>query len=181
MLRGAPSSASLFDVIIGRIFAQPVGASGVAAPMPLAAASHTGAATDRTPSESRASGVADSITTDAPTRRGSGRKRDRRTVAPMARTLLSPDDERAPTTRRSPLAREEPDHLLDVHEAAAMLGIAPATLRNWAYQRRIPKVKFGGPHGALRFRVSDLQRLIRASVQAPMGARRTSASVGSAS
>jgi hypothetical protein len=71
--------------------------------------------------------------------------------------------------------------LLDVNEAAAMLCIAPATLRNWAYQRRIAKVKLGGPRGALRFRVSDLQRFIRASVQAPIGARRGVASEGAPS
>jgi hypothetical protein len=65
--------------------------------------------------------------------------------------------------------------LLNVNEAAAMLCIAPTTLRNWAYQRRIAKVKLGGPHGALRFRVSDLQRFIRAGVQAPIGAGRLTA------
>lgn len=87
----------------------------------------------------------------------SARKRGHRTGPQVARTLL----------RSSP---EETDHLLDVNEAAAMLCIKPATLRNWAYQRRIPRVKLGGPHGPLRFRVSDLQRCIRASVQRPLGA-----------
>ncbi len=91
----------------------------------------------------------------------------------VARPLLLLDGAHVHASQRPSLAREEPDHLLDVHEAAAMLGIAPATLRNWAYQRRLPKVKLGGSRGPLRFRVSDLQRYIRASVQAPLGARLT--------
>lgn len=91
--------------------------------------------------------------------------------ASVARPLLSSDGRRAPTTRRSLLAREESDYLLDVHEAAAMLNIAPTTLRNWAYQRRIPRVKLSGLRGPLRFRRSDVQRLIRASLQGPLGAR----------
>lgn len=94
----------------------------------------------------------------------------------MARTLLSSTSESARSIARSRQPREEPDHLLDINEAAAMLSIAPATLRNWAYQRRIARVKLGGPRGALRFRVSDLQRFIRASVQAPIGTRRVGAS-----
>ena len=32
------------------------------------------------------------------------------------------------------------DRLLDVHEAAAFLAVKPATLYQWAYQRRIPAV-----------------------------------------
>jgi excisionase family DNA binding protein len=58
-----------------------------------------------------------------------------------------------------------PERLLNVHEAAALLGIAPGTLYNWAYERRIPKVKLYGTRGALRFRASDVQRLIAASLQ----------------
>lgn len=53
---------------------------------------------------------------------------------------------------------QSPDRLLDVHDAAVLLGVKPATLYQWAYQRRIPKVKLLGH--ALRFRLSDLQRLI---------------------
>jgi excisionase family DNA binding protein len=172
MLRGAPSSVSLFDAsLIRRIFA--TATRGEAAPTTRAAASHPGAATDLMLSERRASGVSESITTGTPTRPVSARKRDRRTVEPVAHTLLPSDDKRAPTTRHPRLPREEPDHLLDVDEAAAMLGIAPATLRNWAYQRRIRKVKLGGLRGPLRFRASDLRRYIHASVQAPIGARLT--------
>ena len=58
-----------------------------------------------------------------------------------------------------------PDRLLDVHESAAMLAVKPATLYQWAYQRRIPVVKLFGPRGALRFRVSDLEALITHSVR----------------
>jgi excisionase family DNA binding protein len=51
------------------------------------------------------------------------------------------------------------DRLLDVNEAAAMLALKPGTLYTWAHQRRIPVVKLGK---ALRFRLSDIQRLIAA-------------------
>lgn len=113
----------------------------------------------------------------------STRERDRRASEQVARTLLPPSAQgpRGVGSRRRPSvpAREETDYLLDVNEAAAMLSIAPATLRNWAYQRRIPKVKLGGSRGPLRFRVSDLQRYIRASVQRPLGARVASREVES--
>ena len=52
------------------------------------------------------------------------------------------------------------DRLLDVHEAAALLGLkSPRTLYKWAYAGRIPSVKIGR---LTRFRVSDLERLIAA-------------------
>ena len=57
------------------------------------------------------------------------------------------------------------DRLLDVHEAASFLSLKPGTLYQWAYQRRLPIVKLGGPRGPLRFRLSDLERLIVASVR----------------
>ena len=53
-----------------------------------------------------------------------------------------------------------PDRLLKVDEAAAMLGITPATLYQWAYERRIPVVKPSGPRGPVRWRLSTLLRLI---------------------
>ena len=53
------------------------------------------------------------------------------------------------------------DRLLDVREAAAMLGLKPATLYQWAYERRIPVVKLFGR--ALRFRLSTIQQLIAES------------------
>lgn len=54
-----------------------------------------------------------------------------------------------------------PDRLLDVGEAAAMLGLKKSTLYAWAYQRRIAVVKPSGPRGPLRFRLSTLERFIR--------------------
>ncbi len=56
------------------------------------------------------------------------------------------------------------DRLLNVHEAAALLAVKPATLYQWAYQRRIPVVKLMGR--ALRFRLSDMERLITQGVRA---------------
>jgi excisionase family DNA binding protein len=50
------------------------------------------------------------------------------------------------------------DRLLDVREAAAMLGLKPATLYQWAYERRVPVVKLFGR--ALRFKLSTIQKLI---------------------
>jgi len=51
-----------------------------------------------------------------------------------------------------------PDRLLDVKEAAAVLGLkSPRTLYKWAYAGRLPSVKIGK---LLRFRRSDLDRLI---------------------
>jgi excisionase family DNA binding protein len=53
------------------------------------------------------------------------------------------------------------DRLLDVDEAAAMLGLQPCTLYQWAYKRRIPVVKLFGR--ALRFKLSTIDKLIRDS------------------
>jgi excisionase family DNA binding protein len=53
------------------------------------------------------------------------------------------------------------DRLLDVREAATMLGLKPSTLYQWAYERRIPVVKLFGR--ALRFRLGTIQKLIRES------------------
>jgi excisionase family DNA binding protein len=61
--------------------------------------------------------------------------------------------------RAKPPAPSAPsDRLLGVTEAAELLSIQPRTLYQWAYQRRVPVVKLGR---ALRFRESDVQRLIR--------------------
>lgn len=62
------------------------------------------------------------------------------------------------------------DRLLDVREAAAMLSLKPATLYQWAYERRVPVVKLFGPRGALRFRLSDIEALIARSVRLPLRA-----------
>jgi excisionase family DNA binding protein len=53
-----------------------------------------------------------------------------------------------------------PDRLLNVEEAADLLKLKPATLYQWAYERRIPIVKPSGPRGPLRFRLSTLMKLI---------------------
>jgi len=50
------------------------------------------------------------------------------------------------------------DRLLDVRQAAALLGVKVSTLYQWRYQRRIPVVKLFG--SALRFRLSAIQKLI---------------------
>jgi excisionase family DNA binding protein len=55
-------------------------------------------------------------------------------------------------------ASKAPDRLLDVSEAAALLSLKPSTLYAWSYKRRIPVVKLGG---ALRFRLSTLQKLMQ--------------------
>jgi len=52
------------------------------------------------------------------------------------------------------------ERLLNVREAAEMLGVEVSTLYGWAYQRRIAVVKLGS---ALRFRLSTIQRLIEDS------------------
>ena len=52
------------------------------------------------------------------------------------------------------------DRLLNVNEAAAMLGLKRSTLYQWAYERRIAHVKLGG---ALRFRLSAIEKLIAKS------------------
>ena len=52
--------------------------------------------------------------------------------------------------------------LLDVREAAAVLGVKPSTMYKWAYERRIATVKIGR---ALRFRESDIEALIRRSTR----------------
>jgi len=59
---------------------------------------------------------------------------------------------------RSAFTGPLPDRLLDVQEAAVLLGLkSPRTLYKWAYAGRIPSVKIGK---LLRFRRSDLERLI---------------------
>jgi excisionase family DNA binding protein len=63
-------------------------------------------------------------------------------------------------SRRPKTDRETSDRLLDVREAADLLGLKPATLYAWAYERRIPVVKPSGPRGPLRFRLSTLLELI---------------------
>ncbi len=52
---------------------------------------------------------------------------------------------------------QAPNHLVDVSEAARILGLKKSTVYQWAYERRLPTIKLGR---ALRFRVSDLNKLI---------------------
>ncbi len=71
----------------------------------------------------------------------------------------------------APATKACPDRLLDVAQAAAVLGLkSPRTLYKWAYAGRIPSVKIGR---LLRFRRSDLERLIadgeRPAFAAPNG------------
>lgn len=61
-------------------------------------------------------------------------------------------------------AHSDRDRLLNVRDAATMLGLKPSTLYQWAYERRIAYVKIGG---ALRFRHSTLQNLIATSEVPP--------------
>jgi len=58
------------------------------------------------------------------------------------------------------------ERLLNVGEAAAMLGLRPSTLYQWAYERRIPIVKLFGR--ALRFRLSTIEKLIKDSERPPL-------------
>ena len=76
----------------------------------------------------------------------------RRAVKPPRRgSTVRPERRTAP---------QLPDRLLDVQEAAALLGLkSPRTLYKWAYAGRIASVKIGK---LLRFRYSDLDRLIAA-------------------
>src|SRR2546425_4754709 len=69
-----------------------------------------------------------------PPRSGSTVRPERRTAAPL------------------------PDRLLDVNEAAAMLGLkSPRTLYKWSYEGRIRSVKISR---SVRFYRSDVQRIL---------------------
>jgi excisionase family DNA binding protein len=67
----------------------------------------------------------------------------------------------------SPIA----DRLLNVDEAAAILGFKSATLYTWASERRIPTVKIGR---ALRIRLSTVERLIAEGERPALDALRIS-------
>ena len=47
--------------------------------------------------------------------------------------------------------------LLTASEVGRLLHVAVGTVRNWAYQRRLPSTKV---NGALRFRPADIQAVI---------------------
>ncbi len=54
------------------------------------------------------------------------------------------------------------DRLLKVDEAATLLGSTPGSLYRKAFRRDIPSVKIGK---SLRFRLTDLERLIEAGTR----------------
>ena len=81
-------------------------------------------------------------------------------MSPVAARSSSPGH-----SRRDHETCPHEDRLLNVNEAARMLSLTPGTLYQWAYQRRIPVVKLSGPRGPLRFRLSDIEKLITRSVR----------------
>ncbi len=52
----------------------------------------------------------------------------------------------------------EGDRLVDVREAAELLGMKVSTLYEWSYERKLPVVKLFGR--SLRFRLSTILKLI---------------------
>ena len=80
-------------------------------------------------------------------------------------TAQAPGTRARASSGRDGDTRESQDRLLDVREAALLLGLKPATLYQWAYKRRIPVVKLFGARGALRFRLSDVEKLIQDSLR----------------
>ena len=92
--------------------------------------------------------------------------------APRDESMAGRSQKRATREARasaSPGGARGGERLLDVHEAAALLGLKASTLYQWAYKRRIPVVKLFGPRGALRFRLSDVERLIQDSLRPAVG------------
>ena len=51
------------------------------------------------------------------------------------------------------------ERLLDVKEAAALLGCSEAAIRKWVHQRRLPAVRVGR---LVRFRRQDLEAFVQA-------------------
>ncbi len=58
----------------------------------------------------------------------------------------------------------EREDLLTCPQAARLLQVKSSTIRKWTYQRRIPCVRLAGGR-AVRYRLSDLQKLIRAGLR----------------
>ena len=52
----------------------------------------------------------------------------------------------------------EATRLLDVDDVATMLGVAPQTIYNWVYAKRIPHVK--PSRSVLRFRREDIMEWV---------------------
>lgn len=53
------------------------------------------------------------------------------------------------------------EQLLTPQEVASMLGLTVGTVYNWAYKRKLPRVKLNGERGPLRFRRESIERIIR--------------------
>jgi excisionase family DNA binding protein len=59
---------------------------------------------------------------------------------------------------------QDPDRLMDVNEAAALLGVKPGTLYSWASRRNVPFRKVGA---SLRFHRGELLEWTKGQVQEP--------------
>lgn len=64
---------------------------------------------------------------------------------------------------------QDPDRLMDVDEAAALLGMKPGTLYSWDSKRRVPFRKVGA---ALRFHRGELLEWTKEQAQGEGSARR---------
>jgi hypothetical protein len=62
----------------------------------------------------------------------------------------------------------ENDTLLTINEASGILRVAPATLRGWVFYDKIDYVKI---NGSVRFKRSDLQKMIEAGCHQRSGER----------
>jgi DNA-binding transcriptional MerR regulator len=83
--------------------------------------------------------------------------KDRRHSARRAQ-LRHGTPERRPAVSRNELERRnrvQPERLLDVTEAAGLLGVAPATIRSWVHRGRLTPAPASRPRH-LRFRMTDL-------------------------
>lgn len=60
--------------------------------------------------------------------------------------------------RQSESITEPAGGLLRVHEAAALLGLKPATVRAWLLQRKLPCVRLSAR--AVRLRRADIEKII---------------------
>ncbi len=58
------------------------------------------------------------------------------------------------------------NELLNVHEAAVVLRLKPATIRDWIWRRRIPYVKLGR---RVFIRRKDVEHLIAANIVPAIG------------
>ncbi len=56
------------------------------------------------------------------------------------------------------------EQLLTCSQLAALLNVRTSTIRKWTFQRRIPCVRLAGGR-AVRYRLSDCEKLIRAGLR----------------